>query len=220
MIDLILTVRDRLEFTKKTVDSLLASPRGSFRIWCVDNGSHSDTLAYLRTLRSGGALHWLATNAVGTVPQWEKCWAICQAWRAMGSAAGKGDYVGWIDNDIVVKPSWVDVPKAVLSLPTVDVCSLHNDPFQEGKHKTSKVVPVGNLRVRIKETANGAFWVMRHDFFSKYGLPPVGKGTGMGGVEDWFYSHLLRRAGRKFGVVDGIATHLGYADSMRKRVKK
>lgn len=220
MINLILTVRDRLDFTKKTVDSLRPALPASLRLWCVDNGSGPDTITYLRQLRKDNVIHWLATNAAGTVPQWEKCYAISQAWAAMKGTIAATDYIGWIDNDIVVRSSWTSIPSSVLSLATVDVCSLHNDPFQEGKHKTRKVVPIDNLRVRIKETANGAFWVMRHDFFQRYGLPPVGKGVGMGGVEDWFYSNLLRRSGRKFGVVDGISTHLGYTNSMRKRVKK
>ena len=219
VIHLILTVRDRLDFTEKTLDSLRPTLSDKVTIWCIDNGSHSNTKAYLRLQKNNGTLHSIVFNGNGRVPQWEKCYSIVQAWEGIKKVITPADYVGWIDNDMVVKPHWVDIPDKVLAMPEVDVCSLHNDQFQETKHPTARVDKLGDLVVRLKPTANGAFWVMRPDFFSVYGFPPVGMGACKQGVEDWHYCRLLMQKHRLFGVVDGVSEHIGYKVSMRKRIQ-
>jgi hypothetical protein len=218
VIHLILTVKGRLEFTKKTLDSLHPTLAGKVSIWCVDNGSLKDTQTYLRSKRDDKTICSLIVNRAGTVPQWEKCHAIVQAWSNIAPIIKPADYVGWIDNDVEVKPSWVDIPAKVLALSDVDVCSLHNDSFQDTRHPTALTVQVDGFAVRLKPTANGAFWVMRSNFFSEYGLPPVGKGAGKDGVEDWHYSRMLMKRHKLFGVVDGISEHLGYSNSLRKKI--
>ena len=214
---ILVTVRGRPALTGRCLEALMRLPPEEYRLIVVDNGSRDETLDELYRMFRLGKIYRLICNQVGTMPQWEKCYAIRQAVRI--AMDDPGEMFAWIDNDVVVKDGWLDAARSVLAaLPEVEVCSLHNDNIQERRHKTLREVQVGQIHVRLKLTANGAAWVMRGDFFAKHGLPPIGLGVNREGTEDWFYSDKLRADGRpRFAVID-YANHIGYQNSLKHQV--
>lgn len=213
---LLVTVRGRLDLTKSTVQHLLHKQPEELKIIVVDNGSRDEALDWLYRVFRSGRIHRLVCNKVGTIPQWEKSYAIRQAHYLLRDE--EYDRFGWVDNDIDVQVGWLAAAKAVLgACPDVDVVSMHNDGHQEKHHNTVAERKIGKVNVRFKETANGAFWIMRRNFFDKHGLPPIRLGGGREGAEDWYYSDLLKQRGRLFAVVDGFSKHMGYATSLKKR---
>ena len=154
-------------------------------------------------------------NKVDTTLQWEKSYAICQAVHALRME--HYDYFAWVDNDVEVKAGWLLVAQAILrAMPDAQVASMHNDGTQEKHHPTREIVDVAGQSVRMKDTANGACWVVRREFFDMYGLPPTGLGVTHTGTEDWYYSDVMSSRGIRFAVVEGYSRHLGYKDSMKR----
>lgn len=216
---ILVTVRDRMALTRLTLESLARHTPGDARLIVVDNGSREDTLDYLAGELKKGVIHRLVCNRAGTVPQWEKTYAINQAVDLLRTE--EFDYFAWIDNDIEVRPGWLEAAQHVLSTcPEFAVCSMHNDELQEEAHKTLREEEVGPHTVRVKASANGALWVVRRSFFGLYGLPPVGLGLSREGAEDWYYIDCLKRKGGLFAVVDGYSVHQGYGDSLRADVHR
>ncbi len=214
---ILITVRGRAALTAQCLDSILRNTPVDRKIIVVDNGSRDETLDDLYKMFRQGKIHRLICNKVGTVPQWEKGYAIRQAARIVEDEPH--DFFAWFDNDVTVKPGWFAAAQLVLEhLTNVEVCSLHNDQIQEKHHKTIRTENIGPYHVRMKLTANGAAWVMRSDFFQKYGLPPIGMGINRSGTEDWYYSDKLQHDGRpRFAVVDGFAEHHGYTNSVKRQ---
>jgi len=212
----LVTVRGRQELTRRCLDSLIETTP-SLKLIVIDNGSRDETLNDLYKRFRLGQIHRLVCNKVNTVPQWEKGYAIRQAARLLKDETA--DLFAWVDNDIIVKPGWIAAAQFVLQhLQNVEVCSMHNDPVQEKRHKTVSITEVGPYSARMKKTANGAIWVMRWEFFEKNGLPPVGKGINREGTEDWFYSDKFQQGGNlRFAVVDGFSEHLGYQTSLKRQ---
>lgn len=216
---ILVTVKGRPELTERCLHALLAHTSGERKIIVVDNGSRDATLDYLYRQFRQGEIHRLICNKVDTVSQWEKSYAICQAAHALRME--HHEYFAWIDNDIVVKNGWLTVAQRVLDeLPQVAVASMHNDKYQEGRHETVDRLMVGDVPVRLKNTANGALWVMRREFFDFYGLPPTGLGITKRGTEDWHYCEEMRKRKILFAVVDGYSEHLGYDQSVKKEAMK
>ncbi|KKL74809.1 hypothetical protein LCGC14_2061170 [marine sediment metagenome] len=212
---ILVTVKGRPQMTERCVAALLDRTPGERRLFVVDNGSRDATLDYLYRKFRNGDVHRLLCNKVDTLPQWEKSYAICQAVHALRMETY--DYFAWVDNDVEVKNGWLKVAHLVLcGLPQVAVASMHNDKYQEGRHETASTIEVGGVPVRLKETANGALWVVRREFFDFYGLPPTGLGITSDGTEDWYYCQEMQRRKMMFAVVDGYSEHLGYKRSVKK----
>jgi len=211
---IVLTSKNRLPFLRHTVEALLASERDDAIFVAVDNGSTDGSLDYLRNSKLFEKVFENSAN----VPHWQKSFAICQGHRFARAEHVDFCYFGWIDDDIVVKPAWlITAHKVLRGLPKIAVASMHNDSLQEIKHKTVRVEPVGNVKVRIKNTANGALWVVRRGFFNTYGLPPVDhRSVSRCSKDDDTYNQRFK--GKElFGVVDDMAKHIGYKQSQRKR---
>jgi len=213
---ILVTVRGRPEFTERCVRALLTNSYGDQRLVVVDNGSRDATLDVLYRVFRRGDIHRLICNKVDTIPQWEKSYAICQAVHSL--RMDHHDYFAWVDNDVEVKPGWLKVAQIVLNARTdVQVVSMHNDSRQEKFHPTREIIKVDGIDVRMKDTANGAAWVMRKEFFDMYGLPPTGLGITEDGTEDWYYSKVMHERKIPFAVVGGYSEHLGYERSLKKQ---
>jgi len=205
--------RDRVGFLQQTVEALKASDLTDAVMVAVDNGSTDGSAEYLHEC---GLFEHIYENPADT-PQWQKNYAIIQGFKYAEEHHPDFEYFGWIDDDIVVQPSWLRAGITILKkFPTVAVASLHNDGMQERAHPTSKIVKVDDFEVRLKHSANGAVWVFRRDFFDKWGYPPVdGKPVTKCEKDDRVYIRRLR--GKKdglFGVVE-LSKHIGYRRSRR-----
>ena len=213
---ILMTIRERSELTRRSLDALIERTPQGVGIMVVDCGSKGSAPDYPYALLRHMRIHKLICNAVGTIPQWQKSYAIRQAVDALGSE--EYQYFAWIDNDVQVMTGWLAAAQKVLvEMPEVDICSVHNDKQQEKLHPTVEVRRLGRITVRLKRSANGAVWVVRRNFFEKWGLPPIGKGITKEGTEDWHYSGMMRRHGKMIAVVDGFSDHIGQNCSMRAR---
>ena len=211
---ILVTVKGRPELTQRCVEALLSRTEGDRRLFVVDNGSRDATLDFIYRRFREGDVHRLLCNKVGTITQWEKSYAICQAVHALRME--HYDYFAWVDNDMEMKAGWLKVARDVLrARADVAVCSMHNDGTQEKHHPTQEIATVAGHTVRIKETANGAAWVVRREFFDMYGLPPTGMGITREGTEDWHYGRMMRERGIPFAVVEGYGRHMGYGESIK-----
>ncbi len=212
----LMTIRERAEFTRRSLEVLLERTPGDVGFVVVDNGSRGAAPDLPYSLLRHGRIHRLICNATDTVPQWQKCFAIQQAVKLLETE--RYQYFAWVDNDVQVMTGWLAAAKKVLTeIQDVDVCSMHNDELQEKTHPTIETRRLGQLSVRLKASANGALWVVRGDFFRKWGLPPVRKGITREGTEDWYYSDVMRRYCKMIAVVGGYSDHIGQNCSLRER---
>ena len=106
----LVTVRGRAALTGKCLAALMRSPSDARRLIVIDNGSRDATLDELYRMFRLGKIYRLICNQVGTMPQWEKCYAIRQAARL--ATDEPGEMFAWVDNDVVVKDGWLDADGA------------------------------------------------------------------------------------------------------------
>lgn len=214
---ILVITKDRLELTQRTLEAIFAHTRPDHELMVIDNGSGPDLVSYLARLSSEGKISLLIRNREGLAPQWQKSYSIAQAFNILSEEAL--DYLAWLDNDVEVKPGWLETALAVLcstdgNIPVVSLC---NDAEQDKMHQTQQEVSIAGHPVKLKVSTNGALWVMRRSFFARFGLPPIGMGITNMGVEDWHYSRKLQEAGCRFAVLDGLAEHLGWDESAREQ---
>jgi len=213
MPDTIITVitRDRLDFLKQCVESLLASDIGDAHLLVIDNGSIDGTYKWLKTV---GRVQQIIKNQ-RNVPQWQKSYALRQMWKQVEASDAK--YVSWVDDDMILKPEWLKAGKLVLDeREDVVAAAMHTDRLQERKHPTRSTVQIGDYEVRLKNTSNGPCWVVRRDFAEKFGIPKVTGRVDQKSMSDWYYDQkFLKMKPRPWlGVLD-MSTHLGYKQSLR-----
>ena len=213
----LVVTRDRPELTRRTFEALFSSTSAAFEAMVIDNGSQPETLHFLTGLLASGRISRLILNRDGTVPQWQKSYSIAQGFHLLAEEVC--DYFAWLDNDIEVQPGWLETAVRILSstngqFPIVSLC---NDAEQDRVHPVAKEMHIAGCPVKLKKTSNGALWVMKRSFFSKFGLPPIGMGITNMGVEDWHYSRLMQQSRSFFAVVDGLARHLGTEESAREK---
>lgn len=214
-------VREREDLTRRTLDALwnVTDPTLCGLV-AVDCGSEGAVREYLFDEHKAGRIDRLILNKVGTVPQWQKCYAIRQALGMLEMAGW--NFFGWIDNDVEVRTGWLETMQAVLrEMPEVEIVAGHQDEQHEKSHPTVETRSLQDgTTVRLKRTCNGPLWMMRRHFFSHRGLPPVFRAKCEEGVEDWHYSRMLEgEETPRFGVVD-VADHIGYDDSQRLKVAR
>lgn len=223
-----MVVKERPDLTAITLQTFNETvDREETGLIVVDCGSDPATVALLRAAFAAGEIDRLVLNKPGTVPQWQKCYAIRQALAMLEME--EFQFFGFLDNDLRFHPYWLRQAQVALGTLLIDserfayeVIACHQDGHQEKRHKTvsSDVFTDHSMpafAVRRKATANGPCWVMRRSFFQKWGLPPVGLGKCDAGVEDWYYSRIMQKEGNLFGVIDGCE-HLGYNQSQRTQI--
>lgn len=221
---IIVTTCGRPNLTQTCLNHLIErTPRSERDIVVVDNGSRDKTPDFLQAIYRKGDIFRFLQNKCDTVPQWQKCYAIQEAVHL--TRMEHFDYFAWIDNDIEVRKGWLHAAREILKArPDIQVCSVHDDDEQDANHPTVVRTKIAGYDVKMRETANGALWVMRREFFDMHGLPPVGQGIRGEGAEDWYYSAYFKERGVPFVVLSGYSIHHGRQRSAKKvalkKVKK
>lgn len=210
-----MTVLDRLDMTKRSLGALVQCNH-HYKIIVIDNGSNMKTLAFLRTLLASKQIDTLIENH--QPPQWQKCWAIKQAYDLLQKL--EYEFFAWVDNDVVVTPEWSTVGRRVLESAGVHAACFCVDRRQIRFHGEGFPAKYKDIQFTRRQSANGALWVVRKDFFQKFGLPPIGKGINREGTEDWYYTDKLTRMGCKlpFACFDKYAEHIGVRESQKGKV--
>ncbi len=184
------------------------------KILVIDNGSEDDTPTFLAQACTDGLVDKVVLNKHEGVPHWQKAFNIHQAMALLSMEPLS--HVIILDDDVEVSRPFIGHSLALLSRTDVHVSlvSLLTDDEQNANHPTLQELTMGGVRVRIKETFNGAFVMMPRETLEELGLPPIREGIDVLAVEDWYWSRQLQSRGLKVACLD-YAVHIGKDQSMR-----
>lgn len=146
-VNITMVTYNRIEFTRRSIDSIVETAGHPYALTVVDNASQDGTVDLLRDLHARGIIHHLILNAENR----GVAFAANQGWVA----GGKTHYMK-IDNDIVfTKMGWLaPIVEACDALPDVGAIAYNFET-------TSYPVQVGNgQRVRPKKGNVGGCCVM------------------------------------------------------------
>lgn len=198
-----LTIRNRLSYTKKTIDTLKEfTPRDQYELYIFDNMSDrdlEDQWTYLRKLYQRGHVDCIVVNSeVSTMKCWSKSFAINQCIKMCELQDAVSSHWEWfviLDNDMIFRKPWLELAKNVYKeakkkYPNILVCSPWNDPNPE--HKTFYKDKFCDMPVNIKSGNGAGCWIVHREFIEKIGLAGVGKGYFSRGSSDWNYQSRMQ----------------------------
>ncbi len=138
---------NRVDFTRRSIDSIVATAGYPYELTVVDNASRDGTVEFLRGLLADGVIHHLILNAQNK----GVAFAANQGW----AGGTKAHYIK-IDNDIVfTKPGWLArIVEACDELPDAGAIAYN---FETTSYQ---VKVVAGRRVRPKEGNVGGACVM------------------------------------------------------------
>lgn len=218
----LLTTRDRLEMTKKSLLAIRRNSPADTRIMVFDSGSIDGSVDWLLQQFHEGNIDRLQLARPGTVPQWQKSYAVIQAVRAL--EVETYGFFCWVDNDVVVREHWLGVARQILQqrkdIPVINAYKTlaAHDSVKVWPYVEKCTVKIGGKPVEVelfikRWPPGGECWVVRRKFFDTYGLPPV-RQHDITGRNLWFYEDNFYITGKpgKEGVVQ-----IDFADSMAPR---
>lgn len=214
---MIIFTLNRKEMLLNTIKSMREYEK-ELCILVIDNGSSDGTVTELHNLLSNGTIDRIIINKPGTVPQWQKCYNLHQAFKLL--SIDKVEYLGWIDDDMLIKKPFVNLSKGLLNEKKEENIGLINfvvDEIQNRNHPIIKTFDFRGEKVHIKETLVGMFVFFKSELILNAGLPPIGEGVNDLSLDDWYYSRQLKARGIKVAAVD-VADHLGYKSSIREQI--
>ncbi len=107
---------NRLEYTKKTINSILENTDYPFTLWIWDNASTDGTIDYLKNLRDPRIQITYSDINTGLVPPFN---IFLEQYKT-------NKYIAQLDNDIIVPPGWLSKFKAVMdNLPIFSISADH-----------------------------------------------------------------------------------------------
>lgn len=185
----ILTTRDRAQLFDATVRSIKKHEPNA-KIVVVDVGSNDDTARVINGLFVEGHIHLSIRHQVDTVPQWQKGYAIHEAWRLCALMDPLSITV--IDDDMLVTQPFISKCVHLCAADSrVKVVALHRDQLQERNHPSTDQMRFDDQTFMLGKTFNGAAFYMPFETLRQWGPPPVDEGINDYGVEDWYYSRAL-----------------------------
>lgn len=185
----ILTTRDRAQLFDATVRSIKKHEPYA-KIVVVDVGSNDDTARVINSLFVEGHIHLSIRHQVDTVPQWQKGYAIHEAWRLCALMDPLSITV--IDDDMLVTQPFISKCVHLCAADSrVKVVALHRDQLQERNHPSKDQMRFDDQTFMLGKTFNGAAFYMPFETLRQWGPPPVDEGINDYGVEDWYYSRAL-----------------------------
>lgn len=198
---LMMVTYNRLELTKRMLDSLFANTQGSYRLIIVDNGSTDGTVEWLKemiTMNSAEVhLHFNEKN-LGIA---------CGRNRAMKIADQFNDpWLSTLDNDVELPPDWLGKCLDVLSTNPKFAIGLNMEdieyPIQTLNGKIVQFKKAGNLG-----TACTVFPKALHDAIGFFNTE-----FGLYGEEDADYFIRARVVGYAMGYLPEKGTHFGVGE--------
>ncbi len=237
-VKLFVSVRDRLDITKQTIDDLHNGGE-PVDIFVFDDSSSVDRAAvfnYYAQATNDGKISMVVANTEGTTGgyPWGKSVMIAQFAKLMelhGSDNNDAIY-GIIDNDQRFAPGWLTIMRSLLEAAEerwhdrVAVVS----PRTEAVHKTIASTVLNNKKVELKYCVGACSWLFRPTFFTRYGLPDLywqaDSACGHAGAEDWYYSSIFEKLHHYIVALktplafdNNKSSHSARVEVMRKRFK-
>lgn len=187
--DLLLVTWNKLEYTKPCVESILQHTTGPYRLIIVDNGSESDTIAFLDEM---ARLH--PEKVVVRKQQENLGW--CKAVN-VGLRYSQAPYACMLNNDLIATPGWLEQMIAVaetdpligLVNPTYNQRGESLEAFQQRARDSAGDSP----RYLEVNECNGACLLVKRCVVEAIG--GLDEAYGSGGMDDSDYSRSAEVAG-------------------------
>jgi GT2 family glycosyltransferase len=154
LVTVVVSFRERWRFTAQTVESILRNTSGDFALWVLDSGMPDDVRAGLRPDVHGGNVR-IVPIAEGRQPN---------EWRASIIPLVSSPYAVFIDNDVVVRPGWLDRMVACAEETGAGiVCPL----YLWGEGPDSDVIHMAGGELTLQATPGGTKMTERHRHVDK-----------------------------------------------------
>ncbi len=165
MIDLVFVAFNRLDYTRRALQSVLADPEESFRLTLWDNASTDGTREYLESVRDPRIVDVvLCDTNRGQVE------AINTVW-----ARSKAELLGKLDNDCLVTPGWTRVLAAAhRDIPDLGVLACWHFPEEDFEYERAKhkIETFGRHRIFRHPWTCGTGFLIKNEVYGKMGRMP------------------------------------------------
>ena len=176
---IILPVKDRIELTKQTVDTLLKAEY-PFKLIIISDGSEEPTVNYLKTLTERAKVIFMNKNKGSSAAK-----------NAGMSIAGDADYYYITDNDIYFTQGWLKTLVSVMDAdPKIGILGGRNHSY----HGTLSTIKAGNQQVNICYQQVGYSMLIRKQTWYEAG-PYIQYDTQELGREDVTFCNKARETG-------------------------
>ncbi|NUM34650.1 MAG: glycosyltransferase [Candidatus Brocadiae bacterium] len=162
---------------KETVESIEMNTRAEYEIIAIESEPEKERAGQLMELLRQGKISRVIMNKRGTVPNKGKGYEITQAVQILSEELL--DWFCWMDCSVKVKAGWLELALKILKEGKAEVVALEKEAASEGK-----------------------VWIIKREFFVKFGLPPIGLEK-EAGIEEWHYMHKLEEKKSKMAVLQG-----------------
>ncbi len=210
MISTTLICYNRLEYTRLTIESYLATISVPHELIVVDNASTDGTQKYLQKLVQQNKIHRLILNSKNMFPGH----ATNQGWDA-----SKGEYLHRSDNDLLYKKGWdKEAMQAFKDFPKMGQLGLLNElyqipPSQYEEH--TKLVKKGKTTLMYApnpfKTIGGPCIVPR-EIFKKVRWKDDDKWVGSNNEDHYFSMAIKELDYEMYELYSEKVIHLGYGD--------
>lgn len=200
---LLMVTYNRLELTKKTLESIFQHTRTPYELVIVDNASSDGTVDYLNELFSSKIKD---ENYLGTTLLLNsENLGIAIGRNQTLALAGNSDWYATLDNDVILPDNWLKKCIDIMTAnPKYGMIGVNFENVQY------PLVDVGQYKVQHKKEGNLGTACM---VFSKKVHKMIGyfndADYGKYGLEDSDYGFRARVAGFQLGYLEDLGEHLG-----------
>ena len=160
LVNILFITFNRLYYTKISLPTLLSCNYKNYKLTIVDNGSTDGTVEYLKSLKNS-KIETIIFNKKneGLVKPTKKFWNNSNA-----------EYVGKIDNDIVVPSNFIDIlinaHTKIDNLGVIGFCHFREEDINK-KALKNKITSINNINIRIQPWIGGNY-IMRRNIILKH----------------------------------------------------
>jgi len=217
MIKIFMTVRNRLEITKKAIEALERHSVLKYQLYVYDNQTNyliEEHFEYFMRLYSEGKITQVTFNTdASTFNAFSKA-SSCNAFGLQHNQDPKKDsydYLVMLDNDIIVVPNWD--AKLKRGWEFVTKSKLNNikviGQLPGGiKNRTDRYEFKGMV-ARAGKLGGSGLWSVRPNFFDDVGVLPLKQLVGQNKRHDQMYWGLMSKASGGKPYILGLKTKLG-----------
>jgi len=217
-----LTVRNRLEITKKCIEALYVHTKGPFELYVYNNLTDyiiKDHFDYFQDLYSKKFITQLTFNTdASSFGAFSKAMACNQfgLWHRQDPKKDSCSFLVFLDNDIIVTPNWDIVVKqtwrALQDTEHIKIVGQYPGGIMRSQSATLSdrfADDTTDKQVRVGYLGGSGLWTVRPDFFEDVGFLPVEPLIGMHKKHDQLYWPLLEKAAKGKPYILGIEHKLG-----------
>lgn len=188
---------NRLEYTKKCIERLLADPSEAFDLYLWDNASEDETGEYLKSIKDPRVVEVIVNKEnLGQTGAMNYVWSRTKA-----------ELVGKLDNDCLTAPGWTrtigQAHRDVAEFGAVACWHYPLDEFDEpAARKAGKVQDFGAHKIFRHPWVCGSGFLMKRSTYAEHGQWQAGADVGTtdyflsmamkGYVNGWYYPLILQ----------------------------